>query len=645
MKWTMRREPLTGRACLPQGRSMSITPHYRTIKELLQSRSFAIDEYQREYKWDRENIEELVTDLQNRFSTFYRTGDTPRDASDYGDYFLGSIIVTRRGNKSYLVDGQQRVTSLTLLLIYLYRVARQRGLRVTSTVEPLIFSDDYGEPKFNLDIAERVPALRALFAGADYDAEGKDESIRTIVARYNDLVSIDPADELGEGLEPFVYWLIGNVGLIEIATETDAHAYSIFETMNDRGKPLSPVDMLKAYLLGAVEDEGERANANRIWKKTLLDLTSWEPDPDAERDATFVKAWLRAKYAESIRERRAGALDRDWELIGSTFHRWVRDNTSRVGVGDAGRNLALMTNEVPFFARAYRKVLEASRGYTSGLEPVFYNAHNEFTWQSTVLLAPLRVGDEDETVRRKLAATATYLDIWVMRRAANYIRISYSSVNYAMWLLCRDIRGMSLSDLIDTLRSKLDQDEADVSFDGSPSRYRRGIAGLGLNQFSRRYIYHLLARLTAYTERGAGKPDRFDELVDRTLKNPWEIEHIWPDHHERYADECPSREDFDLWRDHVAGLVLLPADVNRSYQDKPFERKAPHYAKQNFYAASLTSAAYQHQPQFSSFVERSGLPFRPYERFGKAEHEERSKLVRALVERIWDPARLEDYRP
>ena len=623
----------------------SITPHYRTIKGLLQTRSFAIDEYQRESKWERKNIEELVTDLQSKFATFYRPGDSPKAASEYGDYFLGSIIVTQRGTKAYLVDGQQRVTSLTLLLIYLYREARERGLGVTSTVEPLIFSDDYGEQKFNLDITERVPVLRALFHGEDYDADGKDESIQTIVARYQDIEALDLAGELDEGLETFIYWLIGNVGLIEIATVTDSHAYSIFETMNDRGKPLSPVDMLKAYLLGAIDNADERANANRVWKKTVLDLISWAMDPDSERDSTFVKAWLRAKYAESTRYRRAGATDRDWELIGTTFHRWVRDSADRVGVGDADRNLRLMTSEVPFFARAYRTILEASRKYTRGLEPVFYNAHNDFTWQSTVLLAPLNVGDDEETVRRKLAATATYLDIWVMRRTVNYVRVGYSSVSYAMWALCRDIRDKSLPDLIDILREKLDQDEADVSLAGSPSRGREGLQDLRLNQFSKRYIYHLLARLTAFTERGSGRPDPFGELVDRTLKNPWDIEHIWANVYERYADECPSRQDFDNWRNHVAGLVLLPADVNRSYQDKPFEEKVPHYAKQNFYAASLTESAYQHQPQFTSFIAKEGLPFKPFDRFGRTEQEQRRKLVLALANRVWDPERLEEYRP
>ncbi|HXT43229.1 MAG TPA: hypothetical protein VN748_03820 [Pseudonocardiaceae bacterium] len=95
-----------------------------------------------------------------------------------------------------------------------------------------------------------------------------------MVAQYGEIQSLDLAAELGDALPRFIYWLMGNVGLIEIATETDAHGYSIFETMNHRGKPLSPVDMLKAYLRAPVNDNAERAHANRMWKQTVLDLIS-----------------------------------------------------------------------------------------------------------------------------------------------------------------------------------------------------------------------------------------------------------------------------------------------------------------------------------------------------------------------------------
>jgi hypothetical protein len=386
--------------------------------------------------------------------------------------------------------------------------------------------------------------------------------------------------------------------------------------------------MLKAYLLAPIEDAEQRRNANQTWKKQVLDLISWGGTHEPERDAACIKAWLRAQYADTMRERKAKSQDQDWELIGNAFHRWVRDNRNRteLKLGTEAANLALISTHFTFFAKAYQLILDASRTYTTGLESVFYNAHNEFTRQNTVLLAPLCVTDDNETLRRKLEVTATYLDIWLMRRAVNYIRLGYSSTAYAMFILCRDIRRKPLNELVAILSQKLADD--DVTFDGNPTRGRIGIKGFGLNQLSRRYIYHLLARLTAYTEVGAGRPDRFYEYINRQQPNPCDIEHIWSNDYSQYKDQFQSEQEFQDWRNGIAGLLLLPADVNRSYQDKPFDQKAPHYAQQNLYAASLTPSAYQHQPRFKTFLEQKGLPFKPYTQFGKTEQQERRDWYR-----------------
>lgn len=218
----------------------TITPYYRSVQQLLQNQSFAIDEYQREYKWEKENIDELLTDLRDKFLNCYQTGDVILKVSTYEDYFLGSIIISKRNGKNYLVDGQPRVTSLTLLLIYLHNAAKEKELAVAGSIAPLIFSNNLGEPKFNLDIQERLSVIEALFYAKDFNPDDKDESIQTMYARYDNIESKDLVGELSEALPHFIYWLMTKIGLIEIATDNDNYAYSIFETMNDRGKPLSP---------------------------------------------------------------------------------------------------------------------------------------------------------------------------------------------------------------------------------------------------------------------------------------------------------------------------------------------------------------------------------------------------------------------
>ena len=134
----------------------AITPYYGTVQQLLQSQSFAIDEYQPEYKWEKKNVDELLSDLLDKFLNNFHDDDSTAAVSNYEEYFLGSIIVSKRNGKNYLIDGQQRVTSLTLLLIYLYREAQRKALRVSGTIAPLIFSDNLGQPRFNLDIPERL---------------------------------------------------------------------------------------------------------------------------------------------------------------------------------------------------------------------------------------------------------------------------------------------------------------------------------------------------------------------------------------------------------------------------------------------------------------------------------------------------------
>jgi len=209
-----------------------------------------------------------------------------------------------------------------------------------------------------------------------------------------------------------------------------------------------------------------------------------------------------------------------------------------------------------------------------------------------------------------------------------------------MYNLCKDIRNLSLPDLIQILTDKLAND--DVTFDGSPSRDRNGINDLYLNQFTHRYIFHLLARLTSYVEVQCGSPDPFEKYVNRTVKNPYDIEHIWADKYAPYAGDFATANEFQSWRNHIAGLLLLPADVNRSLQDLPFTDKSPYYENQNFYAASLTDKIYKHKPKFIAFRDQEKLPFEAYASYGKSEQLKRRALVYALVNKVWSPDRINE---
>jgi hypothetical protein len=132
----------------------------------------------------------------------------------------------------------------------------------------------------------------------------------------------------------------------------------------------------------------------------------------------------------------------------------------------------------------------------------------------------------------------------------------------------------------------------------------------------------------------------FDQYVVRKAKKPYEIEHLWADKFVRHTDEFDHPADFDEYRNHIGGLVLLPRGFNQSLGDKTYEDKLGHYNAQNVLVRTLNPACYENNPSFTGFLGRSELPFKAHSGFKKADLDERQDLYRKIAERVWSPERL-----
>ena len=148
--------------------------------------------------------------------------------------------------------------------------------------------------------------------------------------------------------------------------------------------------------------------------------------------------------------------------------------------------------------------------------------------------------------------------------------------------------------------------------------------------------------MTDYVETRSGMHSRYAEYVTRAGKKGYEVEHIWADHPERHEDEFSHPSDFHEYRNRFGGLLLLPKSFNASFGDLPYTEKRPHYDSQNLLARTLCDEAYQRNPGFLRFIQDVGLPFKPHEKFKKADLDARHDLYRRLAEQIWGPARLDE---
>ena len=140
----------------------------RSVKYLL-GQKFWIDYYQRDYKLDPKQIRELVEDLTTRFLQDYEPHHERRAVAQHGQYFFGSIIMSEKDGERFIVDGQQLLTSLTLLLIYFDWLQKERPEAQRVDIAKLIYSTQYGTKSFNLDVAERNACLQALIDGESPD--------------------------------------------------------------------------------------------------------------------------------------------------------------------------------------------------------------------------------------------------------------------------------------------------------------------------------------------------------------------------------------------------------------------------------------------------------------------------------------------
>ena len=238
------------------------------------SKPFVIPEYQRPYAWTEEQVETLFEDLWG-FTTI--SGGAERESS----YFLGSVVSYENENgEQEIIDGQQRITSLFLLLraIYTKLVATPESERTAEAnnfigkIEPTIWRTDKltGTVDFkNILLTSRVvnnegnEILRAILESGKTDENAKDNYSRNY--RYFQKLFDRHSTENPLMIYQFIYAVLNQAILLPITADTQDTALTIFSTLNDRGLPLSDADIFKAKIYNQLEVEAKKAFIER-WK-------------------------------------------------------------------------------------------------------------------------------------------------------------------------------------------------------------------------------------------------------------------------------------------------------------------------------------------------------------------------------------------
>jgi hypothetical protein len=255
----------------------TISVNKQTIEEFLlnaRTKTFLIPEYQRPYSWTSEQIDTLFNDI---WEFTCNEGGSDRE----GTYFLGSIVSYENDNREQeIIDGQQRITSIFLLLRAIYTKLNgvdektEKAKYFINKIEPLIWKThkltgkvDYSSVLLNSKVISETEneILKNILETGEINEELDDNYSKN----YNQIFNLIEEKSVENALMiyEFIYALLNQVIILPITADSQETALTIFSTLNDRGLPLSDADIFKAKIYNHLKNKNEKQDFIEKWKE------------------------------------------------------------------------------------------------------------------------------------------------------------------------------------------------------------------------------------------------------------------------------------------------------------------------------------------------------------------------------------------
>jgi hypothetical protein len=529
----------------------------------------------------------------------------------------------------FVVDGQQRLTTLTLILLKLLSQSRTFGSKTEKWLERKIAGYTGTEHEFWMNHLSHLQVLKDLMDGKDPAGIDVTTGITAanMVKNYQVISGeLDARLKTLHAFETFVYYVLFRLVLINLSVET-THVPMVFEVINDRGVRLKPYEILKGKLLGQIEKiELENGRFNTLWEECLRAVNAFRED---EID-NFFRYWLKAKFVDSRKTGQRFDGDYHREMFKADTNEKLKLDHNAIEVK------AFLKGPFRYYTNLYARLWKATREESDDFCTVFCNRLNEQDNQFLLVLSACKVDDPDETA--KIQAVATGMDRLF---ALLQLQGAYDSNEYTARLfdISAEIRDKPAVEIPTVFQKHLIEE----------LKERRGIPDLeafnytlfkpmSIDRLNTRFTRYLFARvemLLAQKTKQQMRHSLEDLVTRRGAVNGFHIEHILARNDENVDLFGKDQERFELERNRLGATLLLRGHDNQSSGDELYSKKLATYANTLLWNETLREDSYKSKLDFTRFVQQSGLQFKPLEKFGPDEIEDRQRLLFALCNLIW----------
>lgn len=511
---------------------MKLEAEIENLKKILvdDEKFYQIPDYQRPYSWDKDNLADLIEDLTNSYL------DNREE-----NYFCGSLVLVKNeDDKRFdIIDGQQRTTTFTIMScvfrdLYFEKLEQRAKDYIKKSIQ-----DQYDENKrklkfltdvkyqnnFEQTVLKKINFLKVRNIEKEFPNNKYLQNAHYLKDFIDEKISDENID-----INNFVIWFYENVVLTVITCPSQDSAIQIFNVLNDRGMPLSSIDILKSSLMQKLQDNKEDRNTFKtVWGDINSELKFNNFDIES-----MLTTYLYYKVSTNPKSR----LDK--ELLK------VFDKESS--------NALEIINEISEFSKAYISLL------TSNDKNIFclkYLRHKIY-WNS-ILTTALYIGYEDIKGLKELLV-AYYYQNWIS--GATVARIKQTSFN-----ILNKVKGkVSLSEIKQDMQNNLDKYKTTKVFKDEI---------LYSDIYGRKWDKSILLLVEYFSD---DNPNPTFIPINSKLH----LEHILPQKPTEYGwDKIFTSDELNDWTNALANLTLLSMRKNVQAQNYSFEKKKEIYSNRD----------------------------------------------------------------
>lgn len=501
---------------------------------------FHIPDYQRPYSWTENEAVTLWDDLIE----FWQNAKGTEDQT----YFAGSIVLVKKDDspESEVIDGQQRLSTLSMIL----SIIAQYSCNLKKDIQKCLWEEGIQHKKIAGKARLTLRKRDALFF-EKYIAKGEMSHLASIDPKQleddaqrllliNGTTIMKKAKELfgdnGEQADSFITALFNQCFFVVVTTPDNESAFRVFSVMNNRGLSLLPSDIIKAHIIGAIDEDSRQYYTDK-WEDIEVDLG---------RDSfNSLLSHIRMIYSKN---KLHGTLVAEFEKAVFTEHEKKED---------------LITEILEPYSQAYKTIIRNMYAASNGAEDVnellsWLNRIDDSDWIPSLMLALVSFGNDAAFIKEFARA---------LERLASFFYLTSKTSNQRIERYAKVISALQAG------QKELAVEELQLQ------SYEKG----DLLSVLDGDVYLMPARKRSYLVL------RLDRIIsDKATiyqNNIFSIEHVLPQNPKpdsQWIKDWPDSNEREYWLHKIANLIPLTRKKNSQAQNYNFaEKKQKYFSEKN----------------------------------------------------------------